>query len=92
MNAAAAVTPSSPQKTSITTRCDASAVKLTLNGKNMNMTDQSKQFIGDGEQSASVCVGCNRHLLPQETYACDRCAAGWMQDANFNMCGGEDNG
>lgn len=90
MNAAAAVTSSSPVKISITTRCDASVVKLTLSGKNMNMTDQSKQLIGDGEQFASVCVGCPQLLSPQETYACDRCAAGWMQDANFNMCGESD--
>lgn len=58
----------------------------------MNEITQSSLPTGDGEQSASVCVGCEERLSPQETYACDTCAAGWMKDANFNMCGGEDNG
>ena len=58
----------------------------------MNEITQSNLPTGDGVQSASVCVGCEVSLSPQETYACDTCAAGWMKDANFNMCGGEDNG
>ncbi|MFL6615983.1 MAG: protein NinF [Pantoea agglomerans] len=58
----------------------------------MNEITQSSLPTGDGEQSASVCVGCHQLLSLQETYACDTCAAGWMKDANFNMCGGEDNG
>lgn len=58
----------------------------------MSEITPSSQYTGAGEQSASVCVGCDQHLSPQETYACDTCAAGWMKDANFNMCGGEDNG
>jgi len=58
----------------------------------MNEITQSSQPTGDGVQSASVCVGCEARLSPQETYACDTCATGWMKDANFNMCGGEDNG
>lgn len=58
----------------------------------MNEITQSNLPTGDGELCASVCVGCPQLLSPQETYACDTCAAGWMKDANFNMCGGEDNG
>lgn len=58
----------------------------------MSETTLSSQPTGAGEPSASVCVGCEAHLSPQETYACDTCDAGWMKDANFNMCGGEDNG
>lgn len=58
----------------------------------MSEITQSNLPTGDGEQCASACVGCEVHLSPQETYACDTCAAGWMKDANFNMCGGEDNG
>lgn len=58
----------------------------------MNEITQSNLPTGDGEQCASACVGCNQHLSPQETYACDTCAAGWMKDANFNMCGGGDKG
>ncbi|MBD8129347.1 hypothetical protein IFT41_24955, partial [Pantoea agglomerans] len=53
----------------------------------MSEITQSSPPTGDGEQCASVCVGCEAHLSPQETYACDTCAAGWMKDANFNMCG-----
>lgn len=60
--------------------------------KNGNETGQLNQPTGAGEPSASVCVGCEVRLSPQETYACDMCAAGWMKDANFNMCGGKDNG
>ncbi|MBD8181660.1 hypothetical protein IFU25_08085 [Pantoea agglomerans] len=60
--------------------------------KNTNGTSQSNLPTGDGEQCASACVGCEVRLSPQETYACDTCAAGWMKDANFNMCGGEGNG
>lgn len=56
----------------------------------MSEITQSSQHTGDGEQSASVCVGCPQLLSPQETYACDTCAAGWMKDANFNMCGESD--
>ncbi|WP_428984244.1 protein NinF [Pantoea agglomerans] len=58
----------------------------------MNEITQSNPPTGDGVQSASACVGCEARLSTQETYACDTCAAGWMKDANFNMCGGEDNG
>lgn len=53
----------------------------------MSNTNQSNQPTGAGGQSALLCAGCNTHLQPQEVYACDTCAAGWMQDANFNMCG-----
>lgn len=60
--------------------------------KNTNGTSQSNLPTGDGEPCASACVGCEARQSPQETYACDTCAAGWMKDANFNMCGGEGNG
>lgn len=55
----------------------------------MNEITQSNLPTGDGEQCASVCVGCPQLLSPQETYACDTCAAGWMKDANFNMAGSD---
>ncbi len=58
----------------------------------MKETGLSNQPTTNGELSALQCVGCPALLEPEETYACDACAAGWMRDANFNMCGGEGNG
>lgn len=92
MNAAAAATPSSPQKTSTGMEHHVKTVKQITGSSRPKCISPSSQPTGAGEPSASVCVGCDRHLSPQETYACDTCAAGWMKDANFNMCGGEGNG
>ncbi|NEG85083.1 hypothetical protein GQQ15_06355 [Pantoea agglomerans] len=55
----------------------------------MSEITQSNLPTGDGVQCASACVGCEVRLSPQETYACDTCAAGWMKDANFNMTGSD---
>jgi len=87
-----AATPSSPVKTGITTQSVAKAATAICNGRNMSNTTPSNQLTGAGEQSALVCVGCGIPLQQQETYACDGCAAGWMQDDNFRMHGENDNG
>lgn len=60
--------------------------------KNGNETWQLNQPTGAGEPSALACVGCGILLQQQETYACDGCAAAWMQDDNFRMHGENDNG
>lgn len=89
MTAAADVTPSLPQRISITTALIVTSVNAISNGRTMSDTTQSSQPTGDGALSASACVGCEVRLSPQETYACDTCAAGWMKDANFNMTGSD---
>jgi len=64
-------------------------VKQITGSSRPKCISQSNPPTGAGEQSASVCVGCEVRLSPQETYACDTCAAGWMKGANFNMTGSD---
>lgn len=90
MSVAFAVTLSSPARINITTVSAAKPANATWCGKNMSNTNQSNQLTGAGGQSALRCAGCDTHLQPQEVYACDTCAAGWMQDENFRMHGEND--
>ncbi|WP_425018963.1 protein NinF [Pantoea agglomerans] len=43
-----------------------------------------------GDIPAINCAGCGIPLATDETYACVRCCAGWMQDDNIRMHGGGD--
>ncbi|WP_078829181.1 protein NinF [Pantoea ananatis] len=89
MNAAADVTPSSPQRISITTALTANHASAISNGRIMSDTTQSSQPTGDGAQSATACVGCGISLKPFEVYACTDCLNFWlMSDPNGLM--GED--
>ena len=59
--------------------------------KNTNGTSQSNLPTGDGEQCASVCVGCGVQLLDTEVYACGSCLDLWLLlDPNFDMTGEND--
>jgi len=91
MIAAADATPSSPQRTSITTALTANPANAISNGRTMSDTTQSSLPTGDGGQSVSACVGCGISLKPFEVYACTDCLNFWlMSDPNGLM--GEDNG
>lgn len=91
MNVAAAATPSSPQKTSITTPLAASSAIAISNGRTMSEITQSSQPTGAGEPSASVCAGCGTQLQDTEVYACGCCLDLWLlADPNFDMTGESD--
>lgn len=91
MTAAADATPSSPQKTSITTGPAVSPASAISNGRTMSAITQSSQPTGAGEPSASVCAGCGTQLQDTEVYACGLCLDLWLlADPNFDMTGESD--
>ncbi len=90
MTAAADVTPSSPQRISITTALTANPASAISNGRTMSDTTQSSQPIGDGGQSATACVGCGINLKPFEVYACTDCLNFWLMSDPNGLMGGDD--
>lgn len=87
MNAAAAVTSPSPQKTSTGMEHHVKTVKQTTGSNRPKCVVQLSQPTGDGVQSASVCAFCSAALPDSVVYCCTSCEINLMQDPHFRMCG-----
>ncbi len=90
MTAAADVTPSSPQRISITMAKIVRRASAISNGRTMSDTTQSSQPTGDGALSASACVGCGISLKPFEVYACTDCLNFWLMSDPNGLTGEDD--
>lgn len=91
MNAAAAATPSSPQKTSTGMEHHVKTVKQITGSNRPKCISPSNPPGGAGEPSASVCAGCGTQLQDTEVYACGCCLDLWLlADPNFAMTGESD--
>lgn len=66
------------------------AVKSAKRISGITSTSTICQFMPHGDIPAIKCAGCGIPLATDETYACVRCCAGWMQDDNIKMHGGGD--
>lgn len=91
MNAAADVTPSSPQSISITTALTVNPASAISTGRTMSDITQSSQPTGDGEPSATACAFCGTTLADSQVYCCTACEVTLMLDPNYSSSG-EDNG
>lgn len=90
MTAAAAATPSSPQRISITTAKIVRLASAISNGRTMSEITQSSQPTGDGAQSATACAFCGTTLADSQVYCCTACEVTLMLDPNYRLSGESD--
>ncbi|KAA6001421.1 hypothetical protein F3I50_03495 [Pantoea sp. M_5] len=87
MNAAAAATPSSPQKTGITTGPAAKRVTRTISMPSTSTTTQSG---ASGDTPAIRCAGCPAWLTTEEVYCCALCIESWAESDPNGLMGVDD--
>lgn len=87
MNAAAAATPPSPQKTSITTPLAAKRATRTTGMQNTLTTSHSDV---SGDISAIRCAGCPAWLTTEEVYCCAACVESWVETDPNGLMGVDD--